>query len=335
MSCTQTSYSASYAVSQCLYALVARFEMHLIISRAHECTLAMPAFELFREVHLERMVFTAFAHAFLTGPHLTFSPSPTNFHQRFHISIHHITEPTSASLRAAMPAIVLILALVCVPIILGSIFATAGYKAYRARLLFEQEDLEHAHGIDSTRHGTANAIMMRALDPRPIPTLKEEIKGTGGGFVLTNNIPTPPRIYNSSIYCRYNNAGSPEDTKAADAWKKIERREPLVRPHTAEFEEVDLDPGDYGAGSRGQAVANRPSWSTQASNASRKVSDGEGELLPETASCGASSCQSEAVGARVSSEIGEEEQRRKSMAATMARLEGHASQIFGVCSNMT
>jgi hypothetical protein len=222
-----------------------------------------------------------------------------------------------------MPAILLILALVCVPIILGSVFATAGYKAYRARCLLEQEDLEHAHGIDSTRHGTANAIMMRALDPRPLPTLKEEIKGTGGGFVPTNDILTPPRIYTSSLYGHYNTAKSPEDTKAADAWKKIERREPLVRPRTAEFEEVNLDPGDYISGAGGPAAANRPSWSTQASNASRKEAGGEGEILPERAWRGASSCQSEVVGARSSSEIREEE-RRKSVAATMARLEGHA-----------
>jgi hypothetical protein len=50
-----------------------------------------------------------------------------------------------------MPAIVLIIALVCLPLVVGVCLATAGYKAYRARRLLEY-DVEQAQNSIGTRH---------------------------------------------------------------------------------------------------------------------------------------------------------------------------------------
>ncbi|KAF1913410.1 hypothetical protein BDU57DRAFT_597748 [Ampelomyces quisqualis] len=107
-----------------------------------------------------------------------------------------------------MSSIYLVIVLVCLPILVGGCLAAAGYRAYRARRLSEQEDVERAQIIGVPRHGTANAIAMRPLESSsthrswpisrrfsdvvskdvapvaiPLPIPKEDFKGTGGGFV--------------------------------------------------------------------------------------------------------------------------------------------------------
>jgi hypothetical protein len=98
-----------------------------------------------------------------------------------------------------MPAIILIIALVCLPLIVGACLATAGYKSYHTRRLLEC-DVEQAQNANGTRH----TIEMRDLEssrthrswplsashpvsvapvakPRSHPKL--EIKRIGGGCV--------------------------------------------------------------------------------------------------------------------------------------------------------
>jgi hypothetical protein len=101
-----------------------------------------------------------------------------------------------------MPAIVLIIALVCLPLVVGACLAAVGYKACRARRLLEF-DVEQAQNANGTRH----TIEMRDLESSRIyqswpfssthlgtvPTnvapvaksmsQKLEIRGIGGGFV--------------------------------------------------------------------------------------------------------------------------------------------------------
>jgi hypothetical protein len=114
--------------------------------------------------------------------------------------------PTLLHPRSAMPAMVLIIALICIPLIVGACLATASYRAYRARCLLEY-DAERAQDVDNTRHAI-NSIEMRDLEsvrshhrwPQPeshskivppivAPIVKPfrrttvEIKGMGGGFV--------------------------------------------------------------------------------------------------------------------------------------------------------
>jgi hypothetical protein len=106
-----------------------------------------------------------------------------------------------------MPPIVLIVALICLPVIIGACLATVAYKAYRARHILEH-DVERAQNVNALPPTNANSIQMRDFEssrnhrswplPRtmsnivptniapavkPLPALKVEIKGVGGGFV--------------------------------------------------------------------------------------------------------------------------------------------------------
>jgi hypothetical protein len=106
-----------------------------------------------------------------------------------------------------MAPIVLIVALICLPVIIGACLATAGYKAYRVRHILEH-DVERAQNANPMPPTSANSIEMRDLEstrnhrswplPRtmpdivptsiapavkPLPAPKAEIKGIGGGFV--------------------------------------------------------------------------------------------------------------------------------------------------------
>jgi hypothetical protein len=106
-----------------------------------------------------------------------------------------------------MPSIILIIALICLPIIVGACLATAAYKAYRARHILEH-DVERAQNANPMPPTSANSIEMRDLEStrkhrswplsrtmpdivptniapavKPLPAPKVEIKGVGGGFV--------------------------------------------------------------------------------------------------------------------------------------------------------
>jgi hypothetical protein len=106
-----------------------------------------------------------------------------------------------------MPPIVLIVALICLPVIIGACLATAGYKAYRARHILEH-DVERAQNQNGMPPTSANSIEMSDLEStrnhrswplsrtmsdivptniapavEPLPAPKAEIKGVGGGFV--------------------------------------------------------------------------------------------------------------------------------------------------------
>ena len=106
-----------------------------------------------------------------------------------------------------MPAIVLIVALVFLPLIAGGIIATTTFKSYRRRRLLS-DDVERAQNTDITQHANDHGIVMRNLEGRsgnhnePLferqvstvttnvaPVVKPlkgpygEIKGVGGGFV--------------------------------------------------------------------------------------------------------------------------------------------------------
>jgi hypothetical protein len=106
-----------------------------------------------------------------------------------------------------MPPIVLMIALICLPVIIGACLATAAYKAYRARHILEH-DIERAQNANPMPPTNANSIEMRDLEStrkhrswplsrtmpdivptntapavKPLPASKAEIKGVGGGFV--------------------------------------------------------------------------------------------------------------------------------------------------------
>jgi hypothetical protein len=106
-----------------------------------------------------------------------------------------------------MPSIILIVALICLPVIIGACLATAAYKAYRARHILEH-DVERAQNQNAMPPTSANSIEMRDLEStrnhrswplsrtmpeilptniapavKPLPAPKVEIKGVGGGFV--------------------------------------------------------------------------------------------------------------------------------------------------------
>jgi hypothetical protein len=106
-----------------------------------------------------------------------------------------------------MPSIILIVALICLPVIIGACLATAAYKAYRARHILEH-GVERAQNQNAMPPKSANSIEMRDLEStrnhrswplsrtmpeiiptniapavKPLPAPKVEIKGVGGGFV--------------------------------------------------------------------------------------------------------------------------------------------------------
>jgi hypothetical protein len=106
-----------------------------------------------------------------------------------------------------MPSIILIVALICLPVIIGACLATAAYKAYRTRHILEH-DVERAQNQNAMPPKSANSIEMRDLEStrnhrswplsrtmpdiiptniapavKPLPAPKVEIKGVGGGYV--------------------------------------------------------------------------------------------------------------------------------------------------------
>jgi hypothetical protein len=96
-----------------------------------------------------------------------------------------------------MPAIILIIALVSLPVIAVACIVTGYFKLRRQPV----HDIERQYNINGTRHVNDHAIVLRDLPPiswprerpvvpehlapvaKPLPTPGEEIKGVGGGFV--------------------------------------------------------------------------------------------------------------------------------------------------------
>jgi hypothetical protein len=139
-----------------------------------------------------------------------------------------------------MPAIVLIIALVCLPLIIGACLATAGYKAYRARRLLEydaelgQNANSTCHTIEmrdlvssrthrswplSSDHSRLSSNVAPVAKPRPEP--KVEIKGIGGGFVEHYGLGLKGIGASEERYeCARGNAG--EETRSDDLFENTD-----------------------------------------------------------------------------------------------------------------
>jgi hypothetical protein len=141
-----------------------------------------------------------------------------------------------------MPPIVLMIALICLPVIIGACLATAAYKAYRARHILEH-DIERAQNANPMPPTNANSIEMRDLEStrkyrswplsrtmpdivptnmapavKPLPAPKAEIKGVGGGF-LEHWGPSSSvtRMVNADNARRYGNEKEKNDGKLENA----------------------------------------------------------------------------------------------------------------------
>jgi hypothetical protein len=280
--------------------------------------------------------FTSFAYIFLrplqTVPHRTPRLRPRfklylNYHvartgtkpilsSKLETAPRFFNHSTTRPRAATMPAFLLIIGLMCLPLIVGTCFTIAGFKAYRKRRLLVTDVERAQHGIElqdlepganKPHPHLQNMIPLPIAQPLPRP--RADIKGIGGGFVqyfrpsstparkasrksharelesgfeiadlysrlgwlwtkgedsinhlasqpstaIDTSVPSSPRIYTGTNYGRYNSTEATTevgesfvlaryghaDDRAAEAWKKIARRESLVGGRKVGFEDVD------------------------------------------------------------------------------------------------
>ncbi|KAH6205226.1 hypothetical protein HBI42_164930 [Parastagonospora nodorum] len=162
-----------------------------------------------------------------------------------------------------MPAIVLIIGLVCLPLIVVGCIVTAYFKVRRARI----HDVERANNTDGTRHINDHGIVLRGITrissplerdvvpenvapvAQPLPEAYRKRANSNTHHPLSSHarIDPPPVIsipdiqapqpaYTHALSGRYNSTQNTaelmygEDARVAEAWAKIEKRESLVEP---------------------------------------------------------------------------------------------------------